>query len=143
MKPFLRSPPQEPTATPALLSSENSPRIDFMVSWVPNIFHSRMEVIPPVLVAIHCRANMAHTRQSRPDSGLSFQVNTFEIIRAVHSSLGRGKRSCVKAFPLRSRTGGVGASARILPAGAWFAAHAFRSQSTPSRPHFLRTENLH
>ena len=37
-----------------------------------------------------CRANVAHVRQSRPDSGLGFQVNVLKITRVVPSSLGSG-----------------------------------------------------
>jgi len=33
-------------------------------------------------------ANIAHTRQSRPDSGLGFQVKRLEIFKVVPSSLG-------------------------------------------------------
>ena len=35
-------------------------------------------------------ANMAHTRQSRPDSGHGFQVKVLELFQVVHSSLGIG-----------------------------------------------------
>jgi hypothetical protein len=38
------------------------------------------------------RANIAHTRQSRPDSGLGFQVKFFEMFQGVSSSLGSGAR---------------------------------------------------
>ena len=36
------------------------------------------------------RANMAHTRQSRPDSGLGFQVKDLKPFSIVPSSLERG-----------------------------------------------------
>ena len=36
------------------------------------------------------RANMAHIRQPRPNSGLDFQVRALEPFRVVASSLGRG-----------------------------------------------------
>ena len=34
--------------------------------------------------------NMAYIRQSRPDSGLGFQVKVLEIFQVVSSSLGNG-----------------------------------------------------
>ena len=34
---------------------------------------------------------MAHVRQSRPDSGLGFQVKVFELFYGVPSSLGSGQ----------------------------------------------------
>ena len=37
---------------------------------------SRLEACP-------CRDNMAHTRQSRPDSGIGFQVRVLKIFQAV------------------------------------------------------------
>ena len=37
-----------------------------------------------------CRANMAYIRQSRPDSGLGFQVKVVEAFQLVLSSLGSG-----------------------------------------------------
>ena len=37
-----------------------------------------------------CRSNMAHARQSRPDSGLDFQVKVLEPFSVVPSSLGSG-----------------------------------------------------
>ena len=40
----------------------------------------------------HCRANMAHVRQSGPDSGLGFQVFVIKTFKDVPSSLGRGER---------------------------------------------------
>ena len=39
------------------------------------------------------RANMAHTRQSRPDSGLGFQVKLVKPYQVVPSLLGSGKYS--------------------------------------------------
>ena len=39
----------------------------------------------------HSRANVAHIRQSRPDSGLGFQVQVLETYERVPSSLGKGK----------------------------------------------------
>ena len=33
---------------------------------------------------------MAHVRQSRPDSGLAFQVKVVKILLVVHFSLGSG-----------------------------------------------------
>ena len=32
----------------------------------------------PMAFRVRCRANMAHTRQSRPDSGLEFQVKVLK-----------------------------------------------------------------
>ena len=37
-----------------------------------------------------CRANVAHTRQSGPDSGLSFKVKVLKTFQVVPSSLGSG-----------------------------------------------------
>ena len=39
-----------------------------------------------------CCANSAHIRQSRPDSGLGFQVEVFDVFQVVRSSLGSGVR---------------------------------------------------
>ena len=39
---------------------------------------------------VRCRANTAHTRQSRPESGLAFQVKVSKILQVVPSSLGGG-----------------------------------------------------
>ena len=39
---------------------------------------------------------MAHVKQSRPDSGLGFQVNVIETFRVVPSSLGSGQGSGLK-----------------------------------------------
>ena len=47
---------------------------------------SRDEPIPRS--AVRCRANMAHIRQSRPDSGLGFQVHVLTLFEVVPSSLG-------------------------------------------------------
>ena len=41
-------------------------------------------------LAVCCRANSAHVRQSRPDSGLGFQVKVFKLFQGVPSSLGSG-----------------------------------------------------
>ena len=38
-----------------------------------------------------CRANMAHTRQSRPYSGLNFKVNVLKTVQAIPFSLGSGR----------------------------------------------------
>jgi len=40
----------------------------------------------------HSRANSAHIRQSRPESGLGFQVSVVETFQVVPSSLGGGAR---------------------------------------------------
>ena len=37
-----------------------------------------------------CRTSMAHTRQSRPDSGLGFQVNFLKTVHGAPPSLGSG-----------------------------------------------------
>ena len=42
-----------------------------------------------------CRANIAHTRQSRPASGLGFQVKVREAVFVVPFALGRGMRKWV------------------------------------------------
>ena len=45
--------------------------------------------------AVHpprCRANMVHIRRSRPESGLSFQVEILLKIEGVSFPLGRGPR---------------------------------------------------
>ena len=55
-------------------------------------------------LAIHpprCRANMAHIRQPRPDSGIGFQVKVLKPFSVVPSSLGRGHTSA----PRLARTG--------------------------------------
>ena len=41
-------------------------------------------------VPLRCRVNMAHIRQSRPDSGLGFQVEVLKTFKIVSSSLGSG-----------------------------------------------------
>jgi len=42
------------------------------------------------MVASRCRANVAHIRQSRPDSGLGFQVKVLKTFKDVPSSLESG-----------------------------------------------------
>ena len=42
------------------------------------------------LLKCRCPANMAHLRQSRPDSGLAFQVNILRIFEVVPFSVGGG-----------------------------------------------------
>ena len=42
------------------------------------------------LLGVMCRANMAHIRQSRPDSNLGFQVRVLTIFLVVPFSLGSG-----------------------------------------------------
>ena len=39
---------------------------------------------------IRCRANMAHVSQSRPHSGLCFQINVLQRFQVVPASLGTG-----------------------------------------------------
>ena len=40
--------------------------------------------------AEHCRTNVVHILQSRPDSGLGLQVKVLKIVLVVPSSLGSG-----------------------------------------------------
>ena len=49
-----------------------------------------------------CRANVARLTQSRPDSGLGFQVNDIQTFWVVPSSLGRGVlyRGCMRSGQL-------------------------------------------
>ena len=47
---------------------------------------------------IRCRANMEHIRQSRPDSGLGFQVKVRKTFQVVPSSLGSGLKSDMIRF---------------------------------------------
>ena len=47
---------------------------------------------PSSLVPDRCRANMAHVRQSRPESSLGFQVTVLKPCEVVPSSLGSGRR---------------------------------------------------
>ena len=42
----------------------------------------------PGAECVRCRENMARVRQSRPDSGLGFQVKVLETFQVVSSSLG-------------------------------------------------------
>jgi len=46
-------------------------------------------------VRTRCRANMAHVRQSRPDSGLGFQVKVLKPFKVVPFSLGSGDHNGV------------------------------------------------
>jgi len=46
--------------------------------------------LDPGFVPSRCRANMAHVRQSRPDSGIGFQVKVPEMFQVVPCSLGSG-----------------------------------------------------
>ena len=41
-------------------------------------------------IQVESRANMAHIRQSRPDSGLGFQANALKTVEGVPFSLGSG-----------------------------------------------------
>ena len=52
-----------------------------------------MGVVPVLRILIHCRANVARVRQTRPDSGLRFQVNVLETFTVFPSSLGGGTPS--------------------------------------------------
>ena len=54
-------------------------------------FAGRVGPLNPEFVVGHrCRANMAHIRQSRPDSGLVFHIKVFNSYRVVSSLLGSG-----------------------------------------------------
>ena len=44
-----------------------------------------------VIDQVRCRANMAHIRQSRPDSGLGFQAKVLKTFRDVPYLIGRGR----------------------------------------------------
>ena len=55
---------------------------------------------PRVRKKHRCRANVAHTRQSRPDSGLGFLVKVLRTCQVVPSSLGSGPPTLGHA-PLR------------------------------------------
>ena len=66
------------------------------------LFHALVAVIPH---PHRCRANLAHVSQSRPDSGLGFQVNVLEIVQVVPSSLGRASsRSGRRCLAIRGDT---------------------------------------
>ena len=67
--------------------------------------------------AFRCRANMAHIRQSRPDSGLGFQVNL------LHCFLFARKRSMVKDTYIDTRT-----AAPPPPPNVWLHAIGFVSR---------------
>jgi len=43
-----------------------------------------------------CRANVAHARQSGPESGLGFHIKGVKTIRVVPSSFGRGKLKFIR-----------------------------------------------
>ena len=49
-----------------------------------------LEGVPHTHTRTHWRANMAHMRQSRPDSGLGVQVKVLEAFQVVPSLLGSG-----------------------------------------------------
>ena len=40
---------------------------------------------------VGCRVNLAHVRQSRPDSGFSCQVKALDTVYVIPSSLGSGR----------------------------------------------------
>jgi hypothetical protein len=49
-----------------------------------------MKKVPGFLIGGRCRANTAHIRQSRPDSGLDFQVKVLQpLVGKVLKTLGR------------------------------------------------------
>ena len=57
----------------------------------PTLKHARPTCACAACAArTRCRANMAHTRQSRPDYGLAFQVEVLLTFQDVPSSLGSG-----------------------------------------------------
>ena len=39
-----------------------------------------MQTLQEVVFGVRCRANVAQTRQSRPDSGLGFKVEVLETV---------------------------------------------------------------
>ena len=58
---------------------------------------------PPARV--RCRANSAHLRQSRPDSGSGFQAKVLQTLEVVPSSLGRGQLELLLVQPLENAAG--------------------------------------
>ena len=72
---------------------------------VPN--YSLALVLYLFLCGYRCRANVAHVRQSRPDSGLGFQAIVLKTLSVVPSSLGSGprKRSSGAACPVEGAPG--------------------------------------
>ena len=73
--------------------------------------------------AVRCRANMAHIRQSRPDSGLGFQVTVPKILKvtpkAAHQQLNLETESMDGAMRMEQTgwRGEEGGSGRIVWAG--------------------------
>jgi len=54
---------------------------------------NRIQLPPRAQIsALRCRANMAHARQSRPDSGVGVQVKGLETFQVVPSLLGSGTK---------------------------------------------------
>ena len=51
---------------------------------------------------VRCQANTAHIRQSRPDSGLGFQVKVLRSCEVVHASLGCGTQEATADLSARS-----------------------------------------
>ena len=52
-----------------------------------------------VFAPIRCRANLAHTRQSGPEYGPSFQVQDFKTLQVVPPSIGSGLRLLWRVEP--------------------------------------------
>jgi len=100
--------------TAAHLGSEAPPRLPLFRARSLSTQHSRSLLTPPLFPGVqidehltaelslcssyarsapaafgHCRAKVAHTKQSRPDSGLGFQVEILKTLGSVPSWLGR------------------------------------------------------
>jgi hypothetical protein len=52
--------------------------------------HIRGQNLALTVLHARCRANMAHTRESRPDSDLGFQAKVLSLCQVVPSSFGTG-----------------------------------------------------
>ena len=67
--------------------------------------HLFLELVIFGAAVFRCRANMAHTRQSRPDSGRGFQVIVLETVQVLPFFLGSGvhKPSAVYLTVTRGR----------------------------------------
>ena len=54
-------------------------------------FGESAALLPPTMSSSSCcGANMAHVKQSKPDSGLGFHVKALAVVQGVPSSLGSG-----------------------------------------------------
>ena len=70
---------------------------------------------PPHESACRCRADTAHARQSRPDSGLGFQVKVVEIFEGVPSSRGSGGEKESKRAPNEGQVHWANCFGRPIP----------------------------